>query len=135
MVSLLLDGPQIEQRWPGKYASVLSEDPGSSVLSVTALGMTLRSTGSGFDPSRQVALWSESGKKPETLELKKDGSGIVIELKMKTENMWTMDGRLKEKQILRKVKDSTVFSNSELSELSTESLKNILVGMVSKDEH
>nr|KNY38445.1 hypothetical protein AKG93_25155 [Vibrio harveyi] len=135
VVSLLLDGPQIEQRWPGKYASVLSEDPGSSVLSVTALGMTLRSTGSGFDPSRQVALWSESGKKPETLELKKDGSGIVIELKMKTENMWTMDGRLKEKQILRKVKDSTVFSNSELSELSTESLKNILVGMVSKDEH
>lgn len=135
VISLLLDGPQIEKRWPGKYASVLSEDPGSSVLSVTALGMTLRSTGSGFPPSRQVALWSESGKKPETLELKEDGAGIVIELKMTTEKIWSMDGRCKDKKILRKINDSTVFTKSTLDALNLESLKNILKGMVAKDEH
>ncbi|POC57362.1 hypothetical protein CRN32_06320 [Vibrio vulnificus] len=135
VISLLLDGPQIEKRWPGKYASVLSEDPGSSVLSVTALGMTLRSTGTGFPPSRQVALWSESGKKPETLEIKDDGAGIVIELKMKTQTMWSIDGRSKEKNILRKINDSTVFTKSSLNELNLESLKNILKGMVAKDEH
>ena len=135
VISLLLDGPQIEQRWPGKYASVLSEDPGSSVLSVTALGMTLRSTGTGYNPSRQVALWSESGKKPETLSLDSDSAGIVIELETTTEKMWTIDGRSKDKKILRKKNSSSVSIDECLSELNLDNLKNILKGMVSKNEH
>ncbi|HAU8253907.1 TPA: hypothetical protein I7148_21890 [Vibrio vulnificus] len=135
VISLLLDGPQIEQRWPGKYASVLSEDPGSSVLSVTALGMTLRSTGTGFAPSRQVALWSESGKKPETLSLDTDSAGIVIQLETSNEKMWTIDGRSRDKKILRKKKSSSVSIDKCLTELNLDNLKNILKGMVSKNEH
>lgn len=42
LIALLLDGPQLKERWPGRYASVLADDPGSSVLTVTALGMANR---------------------------------------------------------------------------------------------
>ena len=43
VVALLLDGPQLKDRWPARYASVLADDPGSSVLTVTALGLSRRS--------------------------------------------------------------------------------------------
>ncbi len=79
VVCLLLDGPQLSNRWPGKYAAVLADDPGSSVLSLTALGMTLRATGLGHPPSREVALWSEPGQGSETLILDDGAAGIVIE--------------------------------------------------------
>lgn len=43
LIALLLDGPQLKQRWSARYASVFADDPGSSVLAVTSLGMSLRS--------------------------------------------------------------------------------------------
>ncbi|WP_102489380.1 MULTISPECIES: hypothetical protein [Vibrio] len=126
VVSLLLDGPQLAFRWPGKYSAVLSDDPGSSVLSVTALGMTQRATGLGHDPSRQVALWSEPGRTAETLEINEDGLGIVIELELNDEPMWTIDGRKKVKPVLRKKIHTTVsprdanITNISVSNLQTE---------------
>lgn len=116
VVCLLLDGPQLSNRWPGKYAAVLSDDPGSSVLSLTALGMTLRATGLGHPPSREVALWSEPGRGSETLTIDDGGVGIIIELEMKDEKMWTMDGRHKIKPVLRKVIHTSIpFDNSSNS--------------------
>ncbi|EOB6645147.1 hypothetical protein ACHELO_003169 [Vibrio fluvialis] len=115
VVSLLLDGPQIAGRWPGKYSAVLSDDPGSSVLSVTALGMTLRSTGTGFAPSRAVALWSEPNGYSETLEIADGGIGIVIELEIVDSEMWTIDGRKENKPVLRKKKHSTIQLDENLS--------------------
>jgi hypothetical protein len=37
VIALLMDGPQREHRWPGRYATVLADDPGSAVLTVTCL--------------------------------------------------------------------------------------------------
>lgn len=108
VVSLLLDGPQISSRWPGKYSAVLSDDPGSSVLSVTAFGMTQRSTGLGFKPSTQIALWSEPGKGSETLELPSADHAIVLELEIEQTGMWSLDGRCETKPILRKRMHSTI---------------------------
>lgn len=102
VVSLLLDGPQLPHRWPGKYAAVLSDDPGSSVLTVTALGMTTRSTGLGHPPSRAVALWSEPGKSAETILLDDDCHGIIINTSIGCQDEWTLDGRKKSKYIIRK---------------------------------
>ncbi|MHA6672320.1 hypothetical protein ACXX29_009975 [Enterobacter mori] len=102
VVSLLLDGPQISPRWPGKYAAVLSDDPGSSVLSVTALGMTKRSTGLGFPPSQEVALWSEPGKNSESLKVTSYTGSLMLELDLETSKMWSIDGRCEVKPILRK---------------------------------
>jgi hypothetical protein len=52
VINLLLDGPQLTSRWTARYASVLADDPGSAVLTLTSCGMwagtrRTRSTGRG----------------------------------------------------------------------------------------
>jgi hypothetical protein len=43
----LLDGPQLPSRWGARYASVLADDPGSGVLTLTSFGLTQRSRPAG----------------------------------------------------------------------------------------
>ncbi|HEX8573333.1 MAG TPA: hypothetical protein VF759_11345 [Allosphingosinicella sp.] len=60
VIALLMDGPQLLTRWPNRYATVLAEDPGSSVLTLTSLGLIERVNRTGFQkPSRCVALWRD----------------------------------------------------------------------------
>lgn len=92
IVALLLDGAQLKNRWPGRYASFLSEDPGSGVLTVTPLGMTLRADGTGFPPSRTIAFWSEPGAYRE-LSLDKDAKAMILTLEKRKLTQWTADGR------------------------------------------
>lgn len=67
LIALLMDGPQLKDRWAARYASVLAEDPGSSVLTLTRLGMArrsrpfLRTTGRRAEPSQVIALWRDAG--------------------------------------------------------------------------
>ena len=124
VVSLLLDGPQMKFRWPGKYAAVLSDDPGSSVLSVTALGMTLRSTGDGHEPSRIVALWNDQEKGVEELTLKENGIGLIIETDIVKKKMWTIDGRMQEKHIVIKNHHKTIFEDSHTLDDHTKKASN-----------
>ncbi|MEC4674405.1 MAG: hypothetical protein VST68_09470 [Nitrospirota bacterium] len=39
VISLLMDGPQRRNRWSSQYASFFGDDPGSSVLTLTSMGM------------------------------------------------------------------------------------------------
>ena len=60
-----MDGPQLRNRWSSRYASVLAEDPGCSVLSLTSLGMAKRSraradNGAVQDKSSTIALWRDA---------------------------------------------------------------------------
>lgn len=43
LLALLSDGPQLTTRWSARYASVFADDPGTSVLSITSLGMVKKS--------------------------------------------------------------------------------------------
>lgn len=43
LMALLSDGPQKNHRWSARYASVLADDPGTAVLTLTSLGMATRS--------------------------------------------------------------------------------------------
>ena len=100
IIALLLDGPQIKTRWPGRYASLLSEDPGSSVLSITPLGMTMRSDGTGFPPSRTVGFWSESNGSYRELSLNEGKRAIVLTLEPNRQSQWSADGRKSERVML-----------------------------------
>ena len=55
VLTVLLDGPQLASRWTARYASVLADDPGSAVLTLTSFGMVERSRpgGSAAVPSRR----------------------------------------------------------------------------------
>ena len=50
VVTPLLDGPQLGSRWAARYASVLADDPGSAVLTLTSFGMAHRSRPPGSEP-------------------------------------------------------------------------------------
>jgi hypothetical protein len=95
VIALLMDGPQLNSRWPARYATVLADDPGSSVLTLTSLGMSeLSRPPSIKEQSRAVALWKDA-KTGETvsIELPKKKDGIILSLSRDHQKEWSADGR------------------------------------------
>ncbi|HSG41141.1 MAG TPA: hypothetical protein VLE27_15995 [Thermoanaerobaculia bacterium] len=93
-VAILLDGPQLQNRWPGRYASVLAEDPGTSVLTVSSLGMVVRSLPPKDTPvNRTVALWKDllTGWKP--VELSEKGRAVLLTVTADWTREFTADHR------------------------------------------
>lgn len=97
VVALLLDGPQLPQRWPSRYATVLADEPGSSVLTLTSLGMARRSRPAGTKPSRIVAMWNDPSAGLHQIELSRGADGILISASAELQTVWTADGRRHER--------------------------------------
>jgi hypothetical protein len=93
VVALLMDGPQLKSRWPARYATVLADDPGCSVLTLTSIGMARLCKPFGTCESRIIALWKDSRRGPFEIELPYDASGIVLCLHKEQVEQWTADGR------------------------------------------
>jgi hypothetical protein len=93
VVALLMDGPQLEQRWPARYATVLADDPGSSVLTVTSLGMVARSKMPGEPLNGEIALWKEPEGKAWVLKLPKGDHALLLTLTSRLVEQFTLDGR------------------------------------------
>jgi hypothetical protein len=77
VVALLMDGPQLERRWPGRYATVLADDPGSAVLTLTSLGLMRRSD---TPRAREIALWKDAQGAARELELPDGAHALVLTL-------------------------------------------------------
>jgi hypothetical protein len=95
VIALLMDGPQLPSRWPARYATVLADDPGSSVLTLTSVGMAeLSRPPSMTTTSRAVALWKDA-KTGEaiSIELPKGMEGVVLSLSREFVNEHAADGR------------------------------------------
>ena len=94
--ALLMDGPQLKSRWSSRYASVLAEDPGCSVLSLTSLGMSKRSKPGDVKPeddkSNFIALWRDAIYGEQELSLDKDHDACVLSLVCKTKDEITIEG-------------------------------------------
>jgi hypothetical protein len=93
-----MDGPQLRNRWPSRYASVLAEDPGCSVLSLTSLGMSLRSRpmrdGDALvDKSRTIALWRDAVYGEREIALGDPHDACVLSLVCCAQPEYTIDGR------------------------------------------
>ena len=58
VLTVLLDGPQLASRWTARYASILADDPGSAVLTLTSFGMVERSRPGG----QARPGWSRCGR-------------------------------------------------------------------------
>lgn len=93
VIALLMDGPQTDWRWPARYATVLADDPGSSVLTLTSLGMVRRSIMPGESECREIALWKEQGGEAKALKLSPGDHALVVALTMEREQQETMDRR------------------------------------------
>ncbi len=98
VVALLMDGPQLSNRWGARYASVLAEDPGCSVLTVTSLGMAALSrehcAKMGWaDRSRAVALWRDITGPDTIIELPEGANAAVLHVVCKSHEEFSADGR------------------------------------------
>jgi hypothetical protein len=96
VIALLMDGPQLKNRWPARYATVLADDPGSSVLTMTSIGMCLQSrrrVECDEAPSRIIALWKDGKSEAREINLEPHSEGVILTLVRRYENEYTADGR------------------------------------------
>jgi len=96
VISLLMDGPQLPSRWPGRHATTLADDPGCSVVTLTSEGMATMSKGSAGvqDRSDCVALWKDArtGAAKEII-LPAGADAVVLNIAVEYCEEWTADGR------------------------------------------
>jgi hypothetical protein len=93
VVTLLLDGPQLASRWTARYAGVLADDPGSAVLTLTAMGMVARSQPDGMPPSRVVAMWKDPFRGLREVPLEPGAQGVLLKTVLGTSPRYAADGR------------------------------------------
>jgi hypothetical protein len=98
VIALLCDGPQLATRWPAYHATVLADDPGSSVLTITSLGMSnlSRPTSRRFDGSeRIIGMWRDPHVGFVEIRLPADNNAAVLSLRRHDVHTRTIDGREK----------------------------------------
>jgi hypothetical protein len=93
VVTPLMDGPQLSSRWTARYASVLADDPGSAVLTLTSLGMARRSRPRGRAPSTIIALWKDPGRGAREIPLEDGAHGVLISTSTDRATRRSVDGR------------------------------------------
>jgi hypothetical protein len=93
VVTILLDGPQLASRWTARYASVLADDPGSAVLTLTAQGMVDRSRPTGAPPSTVVAMWKDPTRGLREISLGPAAHGVVVSMAATRARRRAADGR------------------------------------------
>jgi hypothetical protein len=89
----LLDGPQISSRWSARYASVLADDPGSAVLTLTSFGMVQRSRPHGWDSSPVVALLKDPVRGLREIRLESGAQGVLLTVCGNRTTRRSADGR------------------------------------------
>ncbi len=94
LIALLMDGPQFRERWPGRYATVLADDPGTSVLSFTSFGLIARQNDlARFPQASSIALWKDEVSGARSLELPREADALLLSLKATRKRERTLDGR------------------------------------------
>jgi hypothetical protein len=93
VLTALLDGPQLTSRWAARYASVLADDPGSAVLTLSSFGMVARSRPHGRDAAPIVALWKDPSRGIREIPLETGADGVVLTVCMSRATRRTADGR------------------------------------------
>jgi len=102
LIALLSDGPQLNFRWSARYASILADDPGTAVLSLTSLGMVKQSQITDKDKNNldkpttnkyTVGLWKDMIRGSKELNLEKGNHALLFTISAKFIEEFTIDGR------------------------------------------
>jgi hypothetical protein len=93
VIALLMDGPQLEKRWSARYATVLADDPGSSVLTLTSLGMTQLCRPPNESVKRTIALWKDARMGTVPIDLPLGSRAMVLTLTKEQVEELTADSR------------------------------------------
>lgn len=131
ITALLLDGPQIKERWPARYATIFADDPGSSVLTLTALGLVRRSNDGfrlregGRVDNQYVALWKDEINGHQSIDVADESksNNVILSVKGEWGEEYTADNRLDNEitaQLVLKNIYETDFSNIQVKETLTD---------------
>ena len=123
VVTPLLDGPQLGSRWAARYASVLADDPGSAVLTLTSFGMAHRSRPPGFGRSPVIALWKSPGQETREIPLEPGAQGILLSANAARTAQRSYDGR------------RPLDNGSQFSDVSIRQIRASSTGSVLPDSH
>jgi hypothetical protein len=93
IVTPLLDGPQLGSRWAARYASVLADDPGSAVVTLTSFGMVQRCRPHARESSPIVALWKDPVRGLREIPLEPGAQGVLLTLCYDSATRRSVDGR------------------------------------------
>ena len=93
VIALLMDGAQREERWSARYATVLADDPGSAVLTLTSVGLLRRSVMPGELEPTEIGLWKGGEGKVKVLRLPRDHHALLLTVSIEGETYFTLDGR------------------------------------------
>jgi hypothetical protein len=96
VIALLSDGPQLTNRWGARYATVLADDPGSSVLTLTSVGMVdlSREQFGENTGARSIGLWKDAlSDRAKQLTLDQDSVGLILNLARVYKPEYTADMR------------------------------------------
>lgn len=96
VVALLMDGPQLMNRWTARNAINLADDPGCSVLTLTSLGMIELSNTRQPSPKVVPALFKDPIHGAQEIAFPPGAHAAVITLNRSPRTEWTADGRLDE---------------------------------------
>jgi hypothetical protein len=78
VMTVLLDGPQLNSRWAARYASVLADDPGSGVMTLSSYGMVQRSRPHGHEASAVIALWKDNSTGQREIPLEAGAHAVLL---------------------------------------------------------
>lgn len=93
--ALLMDGPQLTNRWSARYASTLADDPGSTVLTLTSRGLLARSNEyTKYGASSSVGLLKDDTGETQELVVEDGKHAVVVTLASRSAHDFTMDGRM-----------------------------------------
>jgi hypothetical protein len=93
VITVLLDGPQLTSRWAARYASVLADDPGSAVLTLSSFGMVERSRPGGRDAAPVIALWKDPTTGVREVPLEPGAQAVLLTLSMDRAPRYSADRR------------------------------------------
>jgi hypothetical protein len=106
LLALLSDGPQLKDRWSARYASILADDPGTAVLTLTSKAMAMQSKRldvSQGDSSHSseaaeaknwtVGLWKDQAKGWYPINLDKEQEAFLLTIVADWKEEFTLDGR------------------------------------------
>ncbi|KTE04329.1 hypothetical protein ATE68_01375 [Sphingopyxis sp. H038] len=92
--ALLMDGPQLANRWPARYAGSLADDPGSTVITLTSNGLVQRSNHQFTDrKSHSVGLIRDGRGTTREIVLPPGHQAILLTLGTEQVVDHTIDGR------------------------------------------
>jgi hypothetical protein len=94
VLTALLDGPQLDSRWAARYASVLADDPGSAVMTLTSYGMVQRSRPRGLEASPVIALWKDPSRGVREIPLEHGAHAVLLTLCTDRATRRSADGRV-----------------------------------------